>query len=139
VRKQVPVDAMSGLWLETLTMLPVCLLYAFRQAQGGHAVFGGHDPVTSALLLGAGILTALPLMAFAAATQRLDLATVGVLMYVNPTLQFLTAIWLFDEPLQPARVVTFGLIWAGLLVFSWSAWRKARNPLWNRRSGQGRR
>jgi len=75
---------------------------------GGHAVFGGHDPVTSALRLGAGILTALPLMAFAAATQRLDLATVGMLTYVNPTLQFLTAVWLFDEPLQPARVVTSG-------------------------------
>jgi len=132
VRKQVPVDAISGLWLETLAMLPACLLYALWQAQAGHAVFGGHDPVTSALLLGAGILTALPLMAFAAATRRLDLTTVGMLMYINPTMQFLTAIWLFDEPLQTARVTTFTLIWAGLFVFSWSAWRKVRNPLWNR-------
>jgi chloramphenicol-sensitive protein RarD len=129
VRKQVPVDAVSGLWLETLAMLPVCLLYALWQGQGGHAVFGGQDLATSTLLVGAGILTALPLMAFAAATRRLDLATVGMLMYVNPTLQFVTAIWLFDEPLQPARVVTFSLIWAGLFVFSWSAWRKTRTPL----------
>lgn len=126
VRKQVPVDATSGLWLETLAMLPVCLLYALWQAQAGHAVYGGHDGATTALLVGAGVLTALPLMAFAAATQRLDLVTVGMLMYVNPTLQFVTAVWLFGEPLQPARVLSFALIWAGLFVFSWSAWRKAR-------------
>jgi chloramphenicol-sensitive protein RarD len=84
-------------------------------------VFGGHDAVTLVLLVGAGILTALPLMAFAAATRRLDLGTVAMPMYVNPTLQFLTAISVFDEPLQIARVVTFTLIWAGLFVFSWSA------------------
>jgi len=51
VRKQVPVDAISGLWLETLAMLPACLLYALWQAQAGHAVFGGHDAVTLLLLV----------------------------------------------------------------------------------------
>ena len=75
-------------------------------------VFARHDPLTATLLVGAGIITALPLMAFAAATQRLDLATVGMLMYINPTMQFVTAVWLFGEPLQPARLVSFGLIWS---------------------------
>jgi len=68
------------------------------------------------------------LMAFAAATQRLDLASVGMLMYINPTLQFVTAVWLFGEPMQSARLLSFGLIWLGLLVFSWSAWGKYRQP-----------
>lgn len=126
VRKQVPVDAISGLWLETLAMLPVAGLYALRESQQGHAVFTGHDGVTQLLLILAGILTALPLMAFAAATQRLNLATVGMLMYINPTLQFATAVWLFGEPMASARLVTFGLIWLGLVVFSWSAWQKYR-------------
>ena len=126
VRKQVPVDAISGLWLETLAMLPVCLLYAWWVGQSGHAVFGAGSTSTVALLAGAGVLTALPLMAFAAATQRLDLATVGMLMYINPTMQFLTAIFIFDEPFQPARLLSFGLIWLGLLVFSISLWRKVR-------------
>jgi chloramphenicol-sensitive protein RarD len=128
VRKQVPVDAISGLWLETLAMLPVCLLYALWMGQSGHAVFGAGSWSTVALLAGAGILTALPLMAFAAATQRLDLATVGMLMYINPTLQFATAIWIFGEPLQTVRLVSFALIWAGLAVFSFSLWRKVRRP-----------
>ena len=126
VRKQVPVDALSGLWLETLAMLPVCGLYALWMAQDGHSVFAGHDLATDALLVGAGVMTALPLIAFAAATQRLDLATVGMLMYINPTMQFATAIWIFGEPLQTARLVSFALIWLGLFVFSWSMWSKYR-------------
>ncbi|HJW24546.1 MAG TPA: EamA family transporter RarD [Rhodocyclaceae bacterium] len=126
VRKQVPVDAISGLWLETVAMLPVAGVYALWQSGQGHAVFTGHDSTTQVLLILAGVITALPLMAFAAATQRLNLATVGMLMYINPTLQFATAVWLFGEPMAPARIVTFALIWLGLLVFSWSAWQKYR-------------
>lgn len=128
VRKQVPVDALSGLWLETLAMLPVCAIYALWMAQSGHLVFATHDLPTALLLVGAGIITAVPLMAFAAATQRLDLATVGMLMYINPTLQFATAVWIFGEPMETVRLVSFALIWSGLFVFSWSAWRKYRKP-----------
>jgi len=137
LRKQVPVDAISGLWLETLAMLPLCLIYTLWQATQGHFVFGQNngltlgpafDSMVVALLVGSGILTALPLMAFAAATQRLDLAMVGMLMYINPTMQFLTAIVVFDEPLQPARLLSFALIWLGLILYSASAWQKYRSP-----------
>lgn len=127
LRKQVPLDAISGLWLETLALLPCCLLYAAWQASTGHSVLAAGEASTAVMLVGAGILTTLPLMAFAAATQRLDLATVGMLMYINPTLQFLTAVFLFDEPMQPDRLISFGLIWLGLLVFSSGLWAKNRN------------
>ena len=122
VRKQVPVDANRSSDLEN--GMP-----ALWQAHSGHSVFGGHDLSTAALLVGAGIITALPLIAFAAATQRLDLATVGMLMYINPTLQFVTAVWIFGEPMQTSRLVSFALIWTGLFVFSWSAWRKYRHQV----------
>ena len=94
--------------------------------QHGHTVFTGYAPTTAALLVAAGILTAVPLMAFAAATRRLDLVTVGMLMYINPTLQFLTAVLLFGEAMNPARLASFGLIWLGLAVFSISLWLKYR-------------
>ena len=126
LRKQVPVDALSGLWLETLAMLPFCAIYALWQGQSGHAVFTLSPPADALLLIGAGIITALPLMAFAAATQRLDLATGGMLMYISPTMQFLTAVMLFGEALRPARLVSFALIWLGLACFSASAWQKYR-------------
>ena len=124
LRKQVPVDALSGLWLETLAMLPICLIYALWQAQHGNPVFSLTSEPTTLLLIGAGILTALPLMAFAAATQRLDLAMVGMLMYINPTMQFLTAVYLFDEPMQTSRLLSFGLIWLGLLFYTSSMRQK---------------
>lgn len=126
VRKQVPVDAVSGLWLETLSMLPLVALYTLWQSSQGYAVFTGHDGLTDMLLAMSGLMTALPLMLFAAATQRLNLATIGMLMYINPTMQLVTAVWIFGEALQPARIVTFALIWAGLLVYSWSGWQKYR-------------
>lgn len=135
VRKQVAVDAISGLWLETLSLLPLIGLYTLWQHAHGHRVFTGFDAFTQGLLPMAGVLTALPLMLFAAATQRLALATVGMLMYLNPTLQFLTAVLLFGEVLQPARLLTFGLIWAGLLLYSWSGWQKYRAG--RRDAGQG--
>lgn len=126
VRKQIPVDALSGLWLETLVMLPVCFAYALWQAHSGHAVFVLDDLSTASWLMGAGVLTALPLIAFAAATQRLNLATIGMLMYINPTMQFLTAIYIFGEPLQTGKLITFALIWLGLAIFSVSMWKKVR-------------
>ena len=126
VRKKLPIDALSGLFLETLLMLPLAAFYALWQAKSGHAVFTGHATATQLLLVTSGLLTALPLLAFAAAAQRLNLATLGMLMYINPTLQFLTAVVHFGEPLQPARLVTFGLIWLGLAAYSWSAWQKYR-------------
>jgi chloramphenicol-sensitive protein RarD len=128
IRKRLPVDVAPGLWLETLAMLPPCLLYALWQAERGHSVWVGHAPLTMALLIGSGVLTALPLLAFAAAARRLDLATLGMLMYINPTLQFVTAVGLFGEPMQASRLLSFGLIWLGLLIFSWSAWRRYRSP-----------
>ncbi|MDS4013962.1 MAG: EamA family transporter RarD [Candidatus Accumulibacter sp.] len=126
VRKQLPVDVVSGLWLETLAMLPFCGLYALWQAELGHLVFSGHDVTTMCLLIGAGALTALPLLSFSAAAQRLDLVTLGMLMYINPTLQFVTAVWVFGEAMLMPRLLSFALIWSGLLVFSWSAWREYR-------------
>jgi chloramphenicol-sensitive protein RarD len=130
LRKQVPVDAISGLCLETLAMLPICLAYAAWQGWQGHAVFTLAGDTTTLLLITSGILTALPLMAFAAATQRLDLAMVGMLMYINPTMQFLTAVYLFGEPLQPQRLVSFALIWIGLLIFTSGSWLKLdRRPI----------
>lgn len=126
VRKQLPVDAVCGLWLETLIMLPVCAIYGYWQSTQGHPVFSGHDVLTTGLLIAAGALTALPLLAFAAAAQRLDLATLGMLMYVNPTLQLVIAVRIFGEATQPSRLLSFALIWLGLFIFSCSAWRKYR-------------
>jgi chloramphenicol-sensitive protein RarD len=59
-------------------------------------------------------------------TARLALASIGMLMYINPTLQLAPAVWLFDEPMPAGRVLSFALIWAGLLLYAWNAWERQR-------------
>ena len=80
------------------------------------------DTNAIARLMLAGPLTAIPLLMFAAGARRILLATLGILQYISPTLQFALGVWLFHEPFQPSRLVGFALIWAALLVYSLEGW-----------------
>ncbi|MBB3189053.1 EamA family transporter RarD [Halomonas cerina] len=127
LRKQVPLDGLSGLFVETLLLMPLGLLALAWLSQAGLSHFG-EAPRTTALLVASGVITALPLLAFAGAARRLRLATLGFLMYLNPSIQFLIALLVFREPLSPVQLTTFLLIWAGLALYSWSAWQ-GRHPV----------
>ena len=78
---------------------------------------------TLMLLLASGVFTAVPLLAFAGAARRLRLATLGFLMYINPSMQFLIAVFVFQEAISSVQLASFALIWLALLLYSWSAWR----------------
>ncbi|WP_346798299.1 EamA family transporter RarD [Halomonas sp. Bachu 37] len=121
-RKQVPLDGLSGLFVETLLLLPLGLLALSWLSLQDLSHFGEQEKTTM-LLVTSGIVTALPLMAFAGAARRLRLATLGFLMYINPSIQFLIALSVFKEPLNTIQLVTFLLIWTGLALYSWSAWQ----------------
>ncbi|MDI5891944.1 EamA family transporter RarD [Halomonas rhizosphaerae] len=122
LRKQVPLDGLSGLFVETLLLLPLALMALGWLTQAGLSHFLG-DGRTTGLLVASGVITALPLLAFAGAARRLRLATLGFLMYLNPTIQFVIALLVFHEPLAPVQLATFMLIWTGLALYSWSAWQ----------------
>ena len=98
-----------------------CRPYAEAMARGDWALNGW--------LLLSGPLTALPLLFFGAAARRLPLATVGLVQYLSPTLQFVLGVWVFHEPMQPARLLGFALIWAGLALYSADALRRASKPV----------
>jgi chloramphenicol-sensitive protein RarD len=83
----------------------------------GQSLFAWGTKVGVLLLLG-GVITALPLIWFAAAARRLRLATLGLLQYVAPTCQLVIAVFVFREPFSLAQLASFGLIWLGLIVFS---------------------
>ncbi|GHE19488.1 EamA family transporter RarD [Halomonas urumqiensis] len=122
LRKQVPLDGLSGLFVETLLLMPLALASLAWVGQAGQSHFL-ELPRNSVLLVTSGVITALPLLAFAGAARRLRLATLGFLMYLNPSIQFFIALLVFDEPLSGAQLVTFLLIWTGLVLYSWSAWQ----------------
>ena len=129
LRKQVPLDGLSGLFVETLLLLPLALLTLAWLVQVDLSHFLG-ETRTTLLLIASGVITALPLLAFAGAARRLRLATLGFLMYINPTIQFGIALLVFGEPLTAVQLATFALIWTALALYTWSAWlgRARREP-----------
>lgn len=125
LRKRLPLDAASGLFMETLCMAPFAVIYLGLLAGQGHGAFGGGMP-RDLLLVAAGIVTAMPLLLFAVAARRLPLSTLGFLQYVAPTVSFLVAVLAFGETLSPARMLVFGAIWAGLALYTADMLRHAR-------------
>jgi chloramphenicol-sensitive protein RarD len=117
-RKQIPVDAVTGLLVETLVAAPVALAFLVYLARTGGLGFAHQGGVVDALLAGLGVVTAVPLLLFAAGARRLRLATVGFLQYLAPTMTFLLAVLIYGEPLGPGRALTFLLIWAGIIVYA---------------------
>ena len=123
-RKQIAVDTLTGLTVETGLLLPFALAYGlWLYADGWPAARPALD---GWLLVASGAVTALPLLLFAAGARRMSLSAIGFLMYVNPTMQFLTAVFLLDEPFDRDQLVGFVLIWTALLLFSLGSLRVQR-------------
>ncbi len=125
LRKQIDVGAMPGLFIETLALLlPALLLLAFLSSKDILA-WGNSGWEINALLVFAGPLTVLPLLAFAFAARRISLSALGLLQYIGPTLQFALAVY-YGEAFTQAHAWCFGFIWIGVGVFTYDAIRKSR-------------
>jgi chloramphenicol-sensitive protein RarD len=123
LRKSAGVGAVTGLLAETALLAPAALAYLGARAATGAGAFGAGWSI-SLLLAAAGAITSVPLVWFALAVRRLKLSTMGFLQYVAPSLQFALAVWLYREPFTRTHLVTFGLIWTSLALYSWDAlWR----------------
>lgn len=125
VRKVAPVEAVEGLYLETLFLAPVALAWVGWLAAHGEGSFLV-DRRTDILLVLGGAVTAIPLLLFTAAAKRLAYSTLGFLQYVAPSLQFLIAVAVFEEPLTAAHLFCFALIWTALAVFVFESIRVGR-------------
>ncbi len=121
MRKKVALDGLSGLFVETLLLLPFGLFaWAAISALGWS---NWHQSgLNMILFVSVGIATALPLLAFAGGARRLSLSTIGFLMYINPTIQFLIARFVFEESLSSELLASFVVIWLALALYSGSAW-----------------
>lgn len=127
LRKVAPLGAMEGLALETALLAPLAAGLVAVLLVRGDGVFLRGDATTDLWLLLAGPFTAIPLLLFAAGARRVTLATLGLLQYLGPSLQFLLGVFLYHEPFDPARALGFVLIWSGLVVYSGEGlWQRAR-------------
>jgi chloramphenicol-sensitive protein RarD len=126
VKKVVPVDPRVSVGIEAAIAAPPAVVYLVVLQTAGDATFTGHGVGHVALLMLSGVLTALPLLMFAAAAQRLPLVTMGLLFYLTPAMQLSWGVLVGHEPMPAARWVGFALIWVALAVFSGDALRRAR-------------
>ncbi len=124
VRKMAPVSAVSGLAVEVTLLAPIAAgALALGLASGDGF---GSSPQISLLLIGSGLMTAIPLLLFATAARRMSYTALGFVQYLAPTIVFFLSVFLWKEPLYPAKLLCFACIWAAIAIFSGDAIRRAR-------------
>ena len=126
IRKKVNLPAMTGLYVETLILFPIALLYFSYLVLTDQNAFVLPLDRTSWILLLAGVVTVVPLLWFNAATTRISLIHIDFFQYIGPSISFLLAIFVYDEVLLPEKLTTFVLIWIALAIFSLDAYFKKR-------------
>jgi chloramphenicol-sensitive protein RarD len=126
LRKKLPVEALPGILLEALILLPVALIYWWLMVPTTTSSLPANDWHTNALLISAGIVTTLPLLCFTGAAKRLQYTTLGFFQYIGPSLMFILAVVFYGEVFDAERVVTFACIWSALAIFSWDSYHQSR-------------
>lgn len=129
LKKKADLGAFESLGMETAILFPVALSFLIFLQLRGELTFGHEGPGNVALLMGTGIVTAIPLLLFSAAATRLSLTTMGLLQYLGPVIQFIAGLTFFGEDMTPARWAGFVLVWLALVVFTVDAYVGHRRSL----------
>ena len=126
LKKSLPIGPNQGFFLEVLILSPFAVGYILWLAIRGNSHFFMGVPFDTSMLLSAGFVTAVPLMIYANGAKLLRLSTIGILQYIAPTMIFLIAVFVFDEPFGRAKMIAFPMIWAALVIYTISMVRQAR-------------
>lgn len=116
IKKGVTVSSYTGLTIETFVILPVALIYLIFFSRQG---FMHYEVSANLLLMGAGIVTAIPLLLFAQAAKQIPYIILGFIQYVGPTLMLISALFLYHEPYSSEQFIAFGFIWVGIAIFTY--------------------
>ncbi|MBK7173188.1 MAG: EamA family transporter RarD [Bacteroidales bacterium] len=126
IRKKANLESLPGLLIETLLLSPLAIYYLWFVQQQGTGMFLNHSWLTDFLLILGGPVTAIPLFWFGKAATRIPLSTIGFIQYLSPTLQLLIGLVVYKEPFSPVYIISFGLVWAGLILYTLSIIRDYR-------------
>ena len=135
VKKMAPLGSLHGLTLETGILFVPALGFLLYSEITGKGAFLHASPLIDVMLVGAGLVTVAPLLLFASAVQRIPLTTLGVLQYVNPTMQFLLGVVIFKEPFDQHRLIGFCAVWAGLILYGVEGFLTKRRQIVQARQG----
>lgn len=125
LQKTVRVESAPALFLETLVLLPVAIIWLFY-AHPGSLGMTGHGVGGVLLLISTFVFTAVPLLLFSFGARHINLSTVGIIQYINPSLSFLIAVFIKHEQIKPGDMITFPIIWLALVIYSLDAVRQMR-------------
>lgn len=117
VKKLSPLGSVYGLTLETGIVFPMALVYLAVVQSNGSGAFLHEGLTVDLLLIGAGIVTTIPLLMFASAAKQIPLNMIGVLQYFAPTIQFLIGVFLYKEPFDTSHLIGFSIVWLALIIF----------------------
>lgn len=131
-KKSLPVGPAQGFFLEVLLLSPLALAIIVWASMSGQSHFATGSAQDTWLLLSAGLVTAVPLIIYATGAKLLQLSTIGILQYIAPTMIFLTAVFVFDEPFGIARMIAFPMIWSALVIYTVSLIRQSRHNRHNK-------
>jgi chloramphenicol-sensitive protein RarD len=118
VKKIAPLNSLYGVTLETAVLVLPAVGYLAWQEAAGTGKFMHLGLVPDLLMIGAGLVTTVPLLMFSSAAQRIPLTMVGIIQYITPTIQFLLGVFVFGEPFDPHRLLGFCIVWAALVFFT---------------------
>jgi len=127
LRKTVGVQSIPGTFVESLLLSPIVIAYLLIVGIRGESAFGTVDVPTHLFLVGAGVVTAIPIIWFANGARRIPLSQVGFLQYLAPTCQLLLGVFLYGESFTLTHLISFSLIWLGIIIFTISTVLR-RNP-----------
>lgn len=127
LRKLAPLDAIAGMTLETLLMLPFALAYLLWTWQQGGLAFARLEPLQLAVLIGSGAVTVLPLLLFAAGAKRISMSDLGMVQYLSPSMQFVLGLTLFGETFDIRKFTGYAWVWLGVAVYAAGVLREARS------------
>lgn len=123
VRKMIGIGPVEGLLIETAILAPFAL--GWLALQGGPSAAPGAGPSLWLLMI-SGLVTTAPLLLFNGAAQRIRYSDLGLLQYIGPSIQLVIAVHIFGEPLLPIHILSFALIWTGLVIYAAATWHRAR-------------
>ncbi|SFO28681.1 chloramphenicol-sensitive protein RarD [Cohaesibacter marisflavi] len=127
LRKILPVGANLGLLVELIAITPIAFGYILYLQTSGAGHFVLSDKPTMLLLIFTGLITSMPLIWFSGAAKRLNMITIGIMQYLNPSIQFMIAIFVLKESISMSKLATFMLIWLSVAVYSYDALSKRRH------------
>ncbi len=127
VKKSITANSIVGLTLETTMLTPIALIYIASRQLNGVSAFQTEGIVVNLMLIGAGVVTAIPLLLFASGARRLPLSILGFTQYISPTISLLLGVFVYQESFTSVDMISFCLIWGALVIYSISQMNQVRS------------